>query len=291
MLPVVVSVACYTSDLDHPSQSLGEKWLSLAEDRGGISFIGATELTEFFYSDTLGKHSIFGYFNRSALTIGAALNYGKMQMYNSFQGGSGSITEETMQQFLLFGDPTLMPWTNIPSLMQVDFKKHLTPGVHNISIKVSSDSIPVQNALVCLSTANFKYHQSLYTDSLGNVAFNLNADSNSVYYLTVSGYNLVTFEDSIRFDTLNSIPSQLSNANISIYPNPVSDNCTISGHTPGRLIECIDITDMNGRLITSFNNIHSYSFTFEKAAMKPGIYFIRITDSSGLYQIRRIAVK
>jgi hypothetical protein len=290
MLPVVVSVACYTADLDNPSISLGEKWLSLGEKRGAVSFIGATELTEFYYSDTVGKHTIFGYFNRTALTIGAALNYGKMEMYNCFQGGSGSLTEETMQQFLLLGDPTLMPWTNIPTMIQADFKKHLKPGQQTINVKVTSDSATVRNALVCLSSGNFSYYQTTYTDSAGNVSFDVNPDTNTTYYLTISGYNLVPVEDSIRFDTINSIPAQNYNANIKIYPNPVSDYCTISSHTHGRLINTVDIMDMNGRIITSYNNIQSYSFIFGRNELLPGIYLIRITDSNGLFQIKRIAV-
>jgi len=290
MLPVIVSVACSNANLDNPTDCLGEKWMSLGEKRGAVSFIGATALTEFFYSDTLGEYSVFGYFNRSALTIGAALNYGKMQMYNSFQGGTGSITEETMQQFLLMGDPTLMPWTNIPVLIQSDLKKHRKPVQQSINLKVTASGDPVSGALVCLSTKNFTYYQATYSDSLGNVSFPVNPDSNSTYYLTITGYNLAPIEDSISFDGVNSLPELYYNANISIYPNPVNDFCTISSHSAGKLINSIDIMDLNGRIITSYNNIHSYSFSFGRDELLSGIYILRITDISGMSQIRRIAV-
>jgi hypothetical protein len=289
MLPMIVSIACQTADLDNPTDCLGKRWLSLGENLGAVSFIGATELNEFFYSDTLGKHSVFGYFNRSALTIGAALDYGKMQMYNAFQGGAGSLTEETMQQFLLLGDPTLMPWTKIPQLIQTDLKKHRKPVQQTINLKVTANGVPVQNALVCLSSKNFTYHQTIYSDSLGNVSFDVNPDTNTTYYLTISGYNIATIEDSIRFDTINP-PNPNYDTHIKLYPNPVSNFCTVSSELPGRLISAVEIMDLNGRTIISYNNINSYTFTFGRKEMLSGIYLLRIMDSNGIYQIRRIAV-
>jgi hypothetical protein len=290
MLPAIVSVACYTAKLDHTSISLGERWLSLADDRGAISFIGATELTEFFYSDTLGKHAVFGYFNRTAQTIGAALNYGKVQMYNYFPGAAGSLTEETMQQFLLLGDPTVMPWTDVPATIQTNLKKHLKPGQQTIELKITSDSIPVQNALVCLSSGNFSFYESKYTDSAGNITFEVNPEMNSTYYVSISGYNLVPVEDSIRFDTTNSIINQAEPSNFKIYPNPVNYFCTIESNTAGRLIRMVEITDLNGRMLQSYHNINSYTFTFFRNKLETGIYLLRITDSDGFTRIRKINV-
>jgi hypothetical protein len=292
MLPVVMSVACYTADLENPNDCLGKKWMSLGEKRGAVSFIGATELTEFFYSDTLGEYAIFGYFNRSALTIGAALNYGKMQMYNFFQGGAGSVTEATMQQFLLLGDPTVMPWTNIPSLLQTNLKKYLKPKPQIINVKVTSDDIPVVNALVCLSTKNFSYYQTTYTDSSGNVSFNVNPDSSTIYYVTITGYNIVTLEDSILFDTIKINPpiDTVYDSKFIIYPNPLSKFCTISSHTRGRYINNVDVMDLSGRIIASYKNIHSYNFILSKNELQSGIYLLRIMDSNGIFLLKRIAV-
>lgn len=289
-LPMVVSVACYTAKLDHTSLSLGEKWLSLAENRGGVAYIGATALTEFFYSDTLGKHSIFGYFDRTATTIGSALNYGKLQMYNYFPGGNGSITHETMQQFLLLGDPTLMPWTKTPEIIQVDYKKHLKPGKQTLSFKVSSDSIPVQDALVCLYSQNFSVYHTAYTDSAGQASFEIEPSMNSTYYITISGYNLVCREDSIRFDTTNSIQSFNENLKISIYPNPVTGFCTISSNSIGNKIKKIELYDPTGKCIRNFENIDSYVFTFFREDLIQGVYLVRITDNKGTACYKKIMV-
>jgi hypothetical protein len=290
MLPVVVSIACLTADLDNPTDCLGEKWLSLGEKRGAVSFIGATELNEFFYSDTLGKHTIFGYFNRSALTIGAALNYGKMQMYNSFQGGAGSLTEETMQQFLLLGDPTLMPWTNIPVPLQTGLKKHRQPIPQIIKFKVTTNGYAVPDALVCMTNKNYSDYQTTYSDSSGYVSLIVNPTNSTTYFLTISGYNLAPLEDSISFDTLNSLPEQIFNADITLYPNPIKDFCTITSHTEGKLIKEVEIIDIHGMIITSYSEINSYTFSFGRNDLKPGIYLIRIKDGSGIYHMKKIAV-
>ena len=286
MLPVIVSVACETANLDYPTECLGKKWMSLAEKRGAVSFIGATELTEFFYSDTLGKHSIYGYFNRSALTIGAALNYGKMQMYNSFLGGQGSVTEKTMQQFLLLGDPTLMPWTNIPSVIHANYKKQLKPVPQVIKFTVTSNGDSIRNALVCLSTNDFSFYQTTYTDSVGYVSFEVNPDVNTKYYLTISGYNLVTFEDSITFDT----NEQPYNSIISVFPIPIRDFCTVSSITTNKQISSVVIMDIRGRIVAYYNNINSNTFVFNRNELLTGIYILRITDSTGKAQIKRVAV-
>lgn len=290
MLPVLISIACQTADLDNTPDCLGRKWLSLGKNIGGVAFVGATEINEFYYSDTLGKHTVFGYFNRNALTLGAALNYGKMQMYNAFQGGAGSLTEETMQQFLLLGDPTLMPWTDIPSAIQTNLKKHRKPGQQNMNIEVSTNGKPVKNALVCLYSKDFSFYQPVYTDSLGMANFSLNPDTNIKYYITFTGYNLIPLEDSISFDTTNSIEPVKFNTDITVYPNPVIDYCSVSSHTEGKKIASVEIMDISGKVIASFKNLNTYTFIFNRSNVLSGIYLIRISDSSGLTQIKKIAL-
>jgi hypothetical protein len=51
---MVVSVACATADFDEPEQSIAEEWTLDLLSGGALCYIGATESTAFFYSDTIG---------------------------------------------------------------------------------------------------------------------------------------------------------------------------------------------------------------------------------------------
>ena len=72
---------------------------------------------------------------------------------------------------------------------------------------------------------------------------------------------------------------ELSNAQVSFYPNPVTNNLTVS--TADNESLSVTISDINGKVMlveqTNFNKI-----TLDVTALKTGIYIIDIATNNGV---------
>ncbi len=79
-------------------------------------------------------------------------------------------------------------------------------------------------------------------------------------------------------DTTLTLIQKNDFANISIFPNPVVENLTIS-YENLELISNIQISGSNGRLIKEINNPVSNTIIVDE--LKSGIYFILINEKSG----------
>ena len=80
------------------------------------------------------------------------------------------------------------------------------------------------------------------------------------------------------------IPTQMVEVNQSmdrgnlmqVYPNPVSNQATISFHNPDHAAYHLIIYDISGRIRKRMNNLSGENVTFERDDLPPGIYLIEL---------------
>ena len=266
-LPAIISVGCRTAALDHPAgDCLGERWMNLGIDKGAILFIGATENTAFFLSDTLGKHTFLSYLNDGSETVGEALVYGKMKMYESFKVSfSDTAIREAMQHFLLLGDPSLMPWTEVPEETEVSLNIEADKNLLLVSVK--ANGLPVKRALISLSDDSFGIHQTAYSDALGQYRFLVDTDDSTRLYLSVIGKNLKSFRREFRLNDLLS----LTENKVLIYPNPVGQYLTIQSSEDANAV----VYNSRGQIVGSIKLIKGIN-TIDSKSLSTGVYSIRI---------------
>lgn len=149
---IVVSVACATADFDEPQVCIAEQWTMDLLNGGALCYVGATESTAFFYSDTIGLATLEAIFEHDYEYLGEALDYGKVSCSQSFPQASGGLTEETIQQFVLLGDPSLRPYTSEPTELQLELPATLPIGSTHIPVTVRSAGHPVENAEIVLTS-------------------------------------------------------------------------------------------------------------------------------------------
>jgi len=150
---MVVSVACATADFDESQNCIAEEWTFDLLSGGALCYVGATESTAFFYSDTIGLATLDAVFERGYTSIGKALDYGRLRCATAFPQSPGGLTEETIQQFILLGDPSLMPYTLSPRAASVSAPQVLPVGTTHIPITVTANGQGVENVNVTLSSA------------------------------------------------------------------------------------------------------------------------------------------
>ncbi len=187
--PFVISVACATADLDWPGQSLSETWLSLPENLGAVAYFGATESTAFFYSDTIGLGTLRGFLQYGLPTIGHAVNFGKTYMAAAFPQAAGGLTEETIQQFILLGDPTLAVYSETPQQLEITCPAQLPLSAPILPVTVHRMGYPCSGARLCLrSSTPFSYTVE-YTEENGQAQIPLAFESSIRLDLAITAKN------------------------------------------------------------------------------------------------------
>jgi hypothetical protein len=93
------------------------------------------------------------------------------------------------------------------------------------------------------------------------------------------GYDNILFKASATSDLLSS-ENSFATANFSIYPNPATDVVNINA---GNLvINSIQVTDLNGRVINTINVNASSTAQVSVADLMTGIYFLTVNTDQGV---------
>ncbi|HEY3294545.1 MAG TPA: C25 family cysteine peptidase [bacterium] len=189
--PIVISVACATADLDYPGESFAEHWLPEPGGRGPVAYFGATERTPFYYSDTLGLGMLRAVFLQGCDRLGTAADLGRLATAQSFPQPSGGVTEETIQQFVLLGDPSMHVFSAIPESLTVNAPSTLPLHSTGLPVSVQRGSQLVAGAAICLMDDSARLYQVYHTDSLGQVSIPLQLTVPGTLHLTVTGHNAI----------------------------------------------------------------------------------------------------
>jgi len=274
-LPVVVSVACSNADLDRPVPSFAEVWMSEYVNKGAVVFIGATEDTPFYLSDTIGKHTLKSFISQNTLTIGEALVYGKLKMNACFPENTYRETEETMEHFLILGDPTLSPWTDVPQFLSVDLPSNQKRGKYNLGIHVSASGSDLPYARVCLSLENGKYWKTTFTDSSGMAHFSMDESDSGYFRVAVSGRNLLPFVDSFLVSN-SSETEPYSDFEPTIFPNPAGSLLSVNG-IKGLTHYHFEFVDWSGKTVLT-GTLTSADNTIDISRFKSGFYMMKLSS-------------
>ena len=75
--------------------------------------------------------------------------------------------------------------------------------------------------------------------------------------------------------------------NVTIYPNPASDQMSIRSDVQ---IDGYSIMDLTGRMVRSASAINDFNVVLNVSDLNEGVYIIRVTDIEGGAAIQKIRV-
>jgi hypothetical protein len=208
MLPVVTAIGCGVGLFGEPDPCFGDFWMwivgTITNHRGAISFIGPGWNTHTLFNDSLDIGLYKSLFESNEPRIATALLAGKMFMYEAFDeyiAGEPEIEEilrVAFNEYYVLADPELMPYSDIPALMETTIPGALSIGSFPLSFTVTDGyGQPVEGAQVCL------YHPTEFQDADltgvdGTVILDWNASTESSFvYFTVTKHNCKAIVDSI----------------------------------------------------------------------------------------------
>ncbi|KPJ48921.1 hypothetical protein AMJ40_06625, partial [candidate division TA06 bacterium DG_26] len=185
--PVVIAPTCLANAFfDENQECMGEAFL--LQNNGSAGYFGATDVSYSFWNDSLAIGIFRGIFEEGAYHFQQACNYGKLHMEKYFPLSDPDTAEITTQEFFfmnILGDPELPLLTDTPRPMAVTHEDTIGRGPQQLSVYVTSQLIPVRDALVCIRKGTEVY-TSGYTDINGFINLNVNPITKGEMDVTVT---------------------------------------------------------------------------------------------------------
>ncbi len=199
-LPTIMDIACDNGAFVN-GECFAEAWIRAGDTtnpKGALAIVAATVSSPFFYTDTLGRGFFLGYFRDSLWSVGAALTYGKMYMFQYFpEPDPGSTTHKTMLMHQVFGDPHIDPWSDVPRPLLVNHPASVHLGQSLVTVIVAREGVPVPYARVSFFQDTLLL-ASGFTDPFGQVNLNLEVtQANIPLTLRVVYHNSRMYESEI----------------------------------------------------------------------------------------------
>jgi hypothetical protein len=196
--------------------------------------------------------------------------------YHNF-AANGSVTTDTLNVGATYDHGLCGQFSTLSAIQIIRALLFQPMTSHVTSTPVTSTSSPNGTATV--------------TDTLGNPPFSWhwsNGDSTSTitglaagkYYVTITDQSHCTRVDSALVLSANGI-SDISLANISVYPNPTRGQITIDCSNSTEKIESAELTDINGNVINAVSTGNALSTQINISSAAKGIYILHLRTQSG----------
>jgi hypothetical protein len=199
-LPIVVDVSCSNGAFDKNSQCFGKTWVNHMYnglDSGAVAYYGPSGRVTWDEPAVMALGISKSHFERPVQTLAGSLLAG--QFYMIEQLGLTEQVQDNLEVFNLFGDPSLVVRTKVPTFAKVSYEFFSTSDAQFkydvvVTVKDMNDRV-LSDVMVTLRDQNDKIINTGRTDSKGQ--FRLRANSERLGKLTVTGHNLQTFQTSV----------------------------------------------------------------------------------------------
>jgi len=197
MLPLVVCVACSNGVFSY-EEVYCEAWLRATNDAtgeptGAIASWGASVSQAWSEPMDAQDEVVDLLVQQEKTTIGALLFNGAMHMLDAYNNNSNAM--ETMDTWILFGDPTVQLITTSPATLSVDHEDFLLTTADSFAVDVGS----VEGAL-CALTSGRTIIGTAYTDASGYALIPIGVELEDIEEatLTVTAQNSMPYVVSLE---------------------------------------------------------------------------------------------
>ena len=201
-LPVAILPTCETGTFEGGFTCHTEAFLR-APNGGAIAAVGtATGGTHTRYNNCF-YHGIWdGLLNANDHRIGAAHTLGKIELYNNYYLAEPETAEIWAVWNNIMGDAATPIWQDVPRILTVDHLAQVSVGSGAVEIRVESDSVPVEGALVCLHRVQ-ELQVTGRTNSAGVALLSVPPLTAGAVQVTVSGQGLHPYLGGLNVGTVD----------------------------------------------------------------------------------------
>ncbi|MFP4459794.1 MAG: C25 family cysteine peptidase [Candidatus Zixiibacteriota bacterium] len=205
--PFMVGNACSTNDYTD-DESWGEALLR-RDNKGAIAYMGASDLT-YWYPDSIWEIETFAaLYEHGYSTVDGICYYALVEV----NIGMPSYGHYFFDVYNLVGDPATHLWKKMPAELAVECTPAFVPGdTNDIAIDVTSDGMPVENALVGLRFPSGNL--AAYTDDSGHANLAYLAETPDDVKLTVTKPDYIPVQDTLIATSLTEPYIYISSSEI-----------------------------------------------------------------------------
>jgi hypothetical protein len=231
--PFIWSVACVNGNFVANTTCFAEGWLRAgtpAAPKGALATMMST-INQSWNPPMEGQDAMVDILVESDATnikrsFGGLSFNGCMQM-NDVYGAAG---DEMTDTWTLFGDPSVMVYTNTPTPMVTSHVSAAAIGTTAINVSNNTDG-----ALVCLSKAGVILGTGISNGT--SAVITIPAATAGTIDVVATAYNKMPYSGTINVSSSVDIAENNSAANFTMYPNPANNSLNITGifNTAGKI--------------------------------------------------------
>ena len=200
MLPVATVITCGTGSFGS-EEALIESFIragTSSNPKGSVACIGTATLgTHTMFNNMVDMGFYYGALIEGIETVGAALMYGKMQLYKNYPTNPDNYCHIFTHWNNLMGESSLPMWTSYPDQITVEHLYSLAMGTNFIDVTVTKGNGALEDAWVTI-LKDGEIFESGYTDDNGFIRLPITSSETGEVLITVTKKNHYPYQSSFQ---------------------------------------------------------------------------------------------
>lgn len=280
MLPIIIAVTCYNGQFDKYN-CMAEVFLKTA-NKGAILFHGASNSQAWNPPQDAQKEMVKLLCENKYISAGAIIFNGMMQMVEAW-----TDNDNTYEGWIVFGDPSLMPFTKKPEVLTVTSPASIQAGTQKVSISFGK----AIDGRVCLYHATAGIAGTAIVTAATSATVDAVIPNVDKITLVVTARNCVPVTKDITVTSTSiGVQSDLNkNLKVRIFPNPFRTTTNIFFYNPGKNAH-LTIYSSTGKVLVS-ENVTGDSFRWDSKDQASGLYFVRVAVNNKVFKKNMYVIK
>ncbi len=288
---IIYSVSCSQGafDRDNSESRCFAEYITNLKDRGAAAFIGYSRYGWVASSFKLAEKFVEAVYTADN-RIGPANTISKLYHSNYRDLNYG---------LNLFGDPSLLIWTETPDSIEVEHPEIISLSDNSFIVSVNSDGQALDNALVTVITEDENLICD-YTDLNGLLDLNFNTGIDSSVVLTVSKNGYKPYQAEIYTSIVLDADDEDDYENVprayelhQNYPNPANPATNIGFYLPKQNDIQLEIFNLLGQKVFSVEEygleVGYHEIEIDLSNHPSGVYFYRL-NAAEFYDVRKLVL-
>ncbi len=263
-LPVIISVACYNGQFAGSGDCHGEAWLNKSGG-GAIVNLSSSISQSWTPPQHAQREMVKVLCEELYLSVGAIIYNGECKMLDNGNDQSTFVT------WILFGDPSLLVFTDTPEEVSVTVPNAVQTGNQDIKVTLGS-AIDGRVGVVGKESG---FLGSAMTSGKPDVTVSVNVPSSeSELTLTVVGRNVMPVTKTITVGNVGIVTNIAEQKKILVKHTPHS----LAIQIPNAQTHTVSIWNVNGKKVASFELNEAGKWYTVKQPVSSGLHFITVSS-------------
>ncbi len=270
--PIIVAVSCYNGQFHDKTTCFAEAFVKQSQG-GCVIFHGAANSQDWKPPQNAQKEMVKLLCEDKYISAGAIIFNGMMKMVEVWDNN-----DKTYEGWNVFGDPSIMPFTDKPDELTVTCPSEIPQGTSKFKIDFGKADI---DGRVCLYDATGKtIAGAAVVSDASSVEIDADVPDVDKITLVVTARNKVPYEKEINVgpSSIGTVADAGKNLKLQAFPNPFRATTNISFNNPAKNA-LVTIYSSAGRMVVSAKVTGNF-FKWDAKNQTSGLYIVRVKTNN-----------